>query len=152
MNKYIWASILGGLFAGTLDIGVACALSGVGPDVILHFLAAGLIGRDASFQGGVPTMALGLAIQEFIAIVAAGIFVFASTKLPMLLERPVAWGVVLGAVTNVILTFVVQPLSLVARKHPIASWTPLLENLAANMILFGPPIALIAGRILRPRA
>lgn len=150
-GKYIWASILGGLFAGTLDIFVACALSGVWPDVILHFLAAGLIGRDAAFHGGVPTMVLGLALQEFISVVAAGIFVFASTKLPMLLERPILWGALFGAASDLFLTFVVQPFSLVARKHPILV-VPALENLVANMILFGPPIALIAQRMLRPRA
>jgi uncharacterized membrane protein YagU involved in acid resistance len=148
MGRRIAAALVGGILAGTLDIFVACAIARVTPDVILHFLAAGLIGRDAAFHGGVPTMALGLAIQEFISVVAALLFVLVSTRLPVLLDRPILSGVAYGAACNLFLTFVVQPLSHVARTHPIA-WTPTLENLAANMILFGPPIALVARWMLK---
>jgi hypothetical protein len=149
MGRYLWAAVAAGIFAGTLDIFVACAISQTTPDVIGHFLAAGVLGRDAAFHGGVPTMALGFAIQEFISIVAAGLFIAAATRIPALFDHAILSGIAYGAACNLFLAFVVQPLSLVARTHPITQWTPLLENLAANMVLYGPPMVLIARRILK---
>ncbi|HEY2069496.1 MAG TPA: hypothetical protein VGG48_08090 [Rhizomicrobium sp.] len=151
MGKRIMAALVGGLLVGTLDIFVACAISQVPPDVVLHFIAAGLIGRDAAFHGGMPTVALGVALQEFISVVAAGVYVAASTRLPTLLRNPIPWGLAYGAAVNIVLTFGVQPLSYVARTHPIV-WPGILENLAANMVLFGVPIALIARSFLRDEA
>jgi hypothetical protein len=151
MGRRIAAALAGGVFAGTLDIFVAMALSGASAEVILHFLAAGVLGRDAAMGGGWNTAALGLAIQEFISIVAALVYVLASARLPALLAHPIPWGIAYGAVVNIVLTFLVQPFSLVARIHPL-NVTAWLENLGANMILFGPPIALIAAWMLRPKA
>ncbi|HEY1631648.1 MAG TPA: hypothetical protein VGF56_10040 [Rhizomicrobium sp.] len=151
MGKRIAAGLAGGVFAGTLDIFVAMALSGASAEAVFRFLAAGVVGRDAAMDSGWHMPALGFALQEFISIVAALVYVFASTRLPILLKRPIPCGIAYGAVVNVVLTFVVQPLSLVARIHPL-NVTPWLENLGANMSLFGPPIALIAAWMLRPRA
>jgi len=151
MGKRLWAAIVAGLVVGTLDIGVASVLAQVSPDKVLHFLAAGVLGRQAAFAGGWQTAALGLFIQEFISVVAAFLYALASGRLPMLLDRAIFCGIAYGAVCNIVLTFVVQPLSLVARIHPldVTGW---LENLAANMILYGPPMVLILKRMLRARA
>ena len=50
------AIVLGGLIAGTLDIGTAALINGRSPLVILLVIASGLLGK-ASFQGGMPALA-----------------------------------------------------------------------------------------------
>jgi uncharacterized membrane protein YagU involved in acid resistance len=138
----IWASLVGGLLAGTLDIFVACAIFHAPPDAVLHAIASGLIGRAAAVHGGTQTVLLGLALQEFISVVAAGTYVFAAARLPILLQRPVICGLAFGLAVNLFMNFIVVPLSL-ARAAPLMSLY-FLENLIANMILFGVPIALVA--------
>jgi hypothetical protein len=149
IGKPVLASLAGGLFAGTLDIFVASVIFHAPPGVVLQSIASGALGR-AAFGGGVQTMLLGLALQEFISVVAAATYVYASTFLPLLLKRPVLCGLGFGAAVNLFLTFIVKPLSL-ALSRPLG---PLLfsEALAANMILFGIPIALIAAWFARRAA
>jgi uncharacterized membrane protein YagU involved in acid resistance len=142
----IWASLIGGLLVGTLDIGVACAIFHVPPVPVLHAIASGLIGHDASVHGGMQTAMLGLALQEFISVVAAGAYVFAAAWLPVLLRRPIVMGLAFGAAVNFFLNFVVIPLSLTRGSPPLTLF--FLENLIANMVLFGMPIALVAKWLL----
>ena len=50
--RSVWLAIfLGGLVAGTVDIGAASLISGRDPLFILHVIAGGLIGKDAAFFG-----------------------------------------------------------------------------------------------------
>ncbi len=63
--------LLGGLIAGTLDIGAASLISWLSPVFILHVVAAGLLGREASFNGGPPTAALGMLIQWSMSLIIA---------------------------------------------------------------------------------
>ena len=86
------AILWGGLGAGVLDAVYAMsiwALRGVSPDRVWQGVASGLLGR-ASFQGGLRTAALGIAIHFFIALTAAAVYVTASRFLPLLLH---AFGV-----------------------------------------------------------
>jgi hypothetical protein len=140
-GKRIGASVAGGLLVGTLDIGVACAIFHAPPIPVLHAIASGLIGHDASVHGGMNTALLGLGLQEFISVVAAGTYVFASAWLPILVRRPVIMGLAFGLAVNLFLNFVVIPLSLTHGTPPTSMF--FLENLVANMILFGVPIALV---------
>jgi len=106
----IWASLAGGLLVGTLDIFVACVIFRAPPDVVLHAIASGLIGHAAAVQGGTQTALLGLALQEFISVVAAGTYVFAAARLPILLQRPVICGLAFGLAVNLFMNFIVVPL------------------------------------------
>ncbi len=138
----ILASIIGGLFVGTLDIGVACVIFHAPPVPVLHAIASGLVGHVEAVKGGMQTAWLGLACQEFISIVAAGCYVFASAWLPILLRRPVLMGLAYGLAVNVFLNFIVIPLSLTHGTPPLSLF--FAENLIANMVLYGVPIALVA--------
>ena len=45
--------LLGGLVAGSVDLGAACFISGLGVITILQAVASGVLGR-ASFRAGLP--------------------------------------------------------------------------------------------------
>src|SRR5580693_459172 len=68
------AILLGGLIAGTLDIGAAALINGRNPLVILLVIASGLLGK-ASFQGGLPAAILGLVLQWLMSLLISAIFV-----------------------------------------------------------------------------
>ena len=54
--------LLGGFTAGTIDIGAACAINGVGLIVILQAIASGILGKG-SFHDGLWAAALGLVLH-----------------------------------------------------------------------------------------
>lgn len=77
MNSYLFATLVGGLSAGALDIlyaFISWGLRGVSPLVILRSVASGLLGRSA-YQGGLPTAALGAGLHFAMTCVMAGFFV-----------------------------------------------------------------------------
>jgi hypothetical protein len=90
------AILLGGLIAGTLDIGAAALINGRSPLVILLVIASGLLGK-ASFQGGMPAVALGLVLQWLMSLVIAAIYVFGTNRIPELKGHWIAGGLVYGA-------------------------------------------------------
>lgn len=143
----MWAPILwGGLIAGILDITDALVffgLRGAKPIRILQSIAAGLLGPKA-FKGGVGTAALGLALHFLIALCAAAVYCTASRRLPFLRRRPVAWGLLYGALVYLFMNFVVLPLAGVPGGLP--STAVLVNGVAAVVFLVGLPIALIERR------
>ena len=128
------AIAFGGLFAGTIDIGSACAINGLSPMVILHAIASGLLGA-ASFRGGWPTALAGLLLQWLMSWLIAAIFVTAASRLGWMMRRWIAAGVAYGVVIYLVMNLVVVPLS-AAPFHPRFTPTKVFENLLA-MILFG---------------
>jgi hypothetical protein len=137
------AILWGGLVAATLDIGAAVLISGKSFGFILQFIASGLVGK-ASFEGGVATMALGLALQELMGLIIAAVFVLASLRLPMLRRRWSIWGLLYGAGIFAVMNYVVVPLSAVGR-FPKFSPESFVKNLVA-MLLFGLIVAWFARR------
>ena len=138
------AILMGGLIAGTVDIGAACLVNHVGPVVVLHAIASGVYGRAASFHGGTTTAVAGLLLQWAMSLIIAAIYVIASLRLPMLRKQWIVGGLAYGAVVYVVMTFIVVPLSSAASKLPP---TPIsiVENLAA-MFVFGLIVAWFASR------
>jgi uncharacterized membrane protein YagU involved in acid resistance len=138
----IWSAILlGGLVAGTIDIGAAALIYMRSPVVILHNIAAGALGK-ASFAGGMSTAMLGLVLQWAMSILIAAIFVFGTRFVPALSRAWLASGLVYGVIVFLVMNYVVVPLSAI---HRVPHFTPLLfiENMAA-MLLFGLIIAYCA--------
>ena len=132
------AILLGGLVAGTIDIGAAALINTTDPLIILRAIASGVLGR-AAFQGGLPVSALGLALQEAMSLVIAAIYVLAATRLPVLVRRWIPSGLGYGVAIYAVMTFIVVPLSAAPMKlHfvPVKN----AEDLAA-MLLFGLIIA-----------
>ena len=56
------AMLVGGLIAGTVDIGAASLISDYSPLIILKHIAGGLLGKSA-LAGDLPVAALGLLLQ-----------------------------------------------------------------------------------------
>jgi len=106
--------MLGGLVAGTLDIGAAALINRVSPIVILRAVAGGLLG-PATFHMGAFSATLGLLLQWLMSLLIAAIYVVASRRLPALARHWVRGGLAYGAVIFVVMNFVVFPLS--AYRH-----------------------------------
>jgi len=129
------AILLGGLIAGTIDIGAASLIVGRDPIFILHVIAGGLLGKTAAFAGGTVTAVVGLVLQWAMAILIAAIFVFGKRLVPMARGNWIASGVAYGIIIFFVMNYVVVPLS---AYHRMPHFTALSfgENLAA-MLLFG---------------
>jgi hypothetical protein len=142
-SQLLRAILLGGIVAGTIDIGAACLISGRDVIYILHAVAGGLLAK-ASFEGGMPTAVLGAFLQEAMSILIAAIYVAVSRFTPTFLHRWVLGGVLYGTLTFIVMNYVVVPLSAWAQA-PQFSPRGFVLNLLA-MILFGIIISFFASR------
>jgi hypothetical protein len=120
--RILRASLWGGLTGGTIDIAYALIVSAIGgmaPARLLQIIAAGLVGREAAFEGGIATAALGLALHFAIAIVMALVFCAASMFVPALRRHWYVTGPLYGAGLYGVMNYVVLPLSALAvTSHP----------------------------------
>ena len=139
-NGIAAAILLGGLIAGTLDIGAAALINGKGPGFICQVIAAGLIGTKAAFAGGTGTMLLGLVLQWAMSIIIAAIFVFASLRLPLLRRQWLPSGLAYGIGIFFVMEWVVVPLSAIGRAP---HFTP--ESFAKNLVAMMVYGLIIAG-------
>ena len=137
-----WAAIvLGGVVAGTLDIGAAALINWASPALILRFVAGGLLGKTA-LDGGAAIALLGYGVQIAMSLIIAAIYVGASRRLAWLRERWIAAGLAFGVVVFLVMNFVVMPLSALAR-WPHFTVTSFAWNMLA-MLVFGVIIAFFA--------
>ena len=137
------AILLGGLIAGTVDIGAASLINMLSPVFISQFIAGGLLGK-AALAGGVQTAALGVGLQWAMSIVIAALYVFASARMGALRRQWALWGILYGIPVYFVMTYVVVPLS---AWHRVAKFSlvPFAENMAAMMV-FGLIVAWFASR------
>ncbi len=147
-GRLVSAILLGGLVAGTVDVGAASLIFHAPPDQVLRAILSGLIGKAAGHGGG-EIVALGLALQWAMSIVIAAIYDLAALRLPTLARRWLPWGLAYGVGVYVVMTFVVAPLSRAA-QHP-QSLMLRGENVAA-MLLFGLIVAFFARRLAPEKA
>ena len=149
-GRPVLAILVGGLVAGTLDIGAASLINMIDPRVILRFIAGGLLGK-AALQGGLAVAWLGLLLQWSMSLLIAAVFVFAALRLRWLTARPILAGLAYGAVVFVVMNYVVVYFS---AWHRINHFTPasFVENLLA-MLVFGLIVSVCARAFLgRKRA
>jgi hypothetical protein len=137
-RRYALPVLLGGLIAGTLDIGAACLLNARSPEIILQAVASGVLGK-ASFRMGIPAAALGLILQWAMSILIAAIFAAGWSNLSIVRRNWVASGVAYGVVIFFVMNFVVVPLSAAGFTIKFSA-AKFIENMLA-MILFGLIIA-----------
>jgi hypothetical protein len=140
--------VVGGLIAGTIDIGAASVINMLSPIVIMQAIASGVLGR-ASFRMGLSSAVLGLVLQWAMSILIAAIFVGAARRLNILTRRWIVGGVAYGVVVYFIMNYVVVPLS-AARFSGKFTITGFAENMLA-MLLFGLIVAFCARRFDRRR-
>jgi len=137
-----------GLIAGILDITsafVIAGLKGMGSIRMLQGIASGLLGAR-SFEGGMATAGLGLAIHFLIAFTAASVFYAASRKLTFLTQRPVISGLFYGVAVYLLMYWIVVPLAIVNVRHSISRD---VTAVIVHMVLIGLPIALVVRRFSR---
>jgi len=139
--------LLAGVFGATCDITYAVLYygwKGISAERILQTVASGLLGK-ASYDGGAPSAALGLACHYAIVIVAAALFFAVARRWTWLRREPVAAGLAYGVAIYGFMNFVVLPLS----AYPFPLRFPLLTTatgLLVHMAGVGLPIALITRR------
>lgn len=135
------AILLGGLIAGTLDIGAAALINGVNPIVILLVVASGVLG-NAAFHGGLPAAGLGILLQWAMSLLIAAVYVLASNRLPVLKRHWLAGGLAYGVGVFIVMNFLVMPLSAVGRMPQFTTLT-FAGNVLA-MLAFGLLVAFFA--------
>ncbi len=140
------AILWGGLLGGAGDFFFAFFFYGWKIRVF-QSVAAGLIGREAAFGGGVPTFLLGIVLHFVVAFIWAALFWALSRKLPVLCEHPIPAGLIYGLVIFYGMNSVVLPLSALHLKAWPLAWTP--WPIAGHMFLVGLPIALMVRKFSR---
>jgi hypothetical protein len=140
----IRAIVYGGIVVGTLDLLDAVIFfgaRGVPPVRIFQSIAAGVLGR-ASFQGGWHSAALGIALHFVVAFLIVTIFWLLSRQWPVLVEHPLASGILYGIAAYFVMNYAVIPLSATSRG-PFA-WPPFINGLLIHAFGVGLPSALFA--------
>jgi hypothetical protein len=130
------AILVGGLLAGSLDLGSAFILFGHG---VPRAIAGGLLG-PAAFHGGVGTYALGIALHFFIAISAAIVYYAASRRLVFLREHALICGLFYGIAVFLVMNLVVLPLSALHVRGPF-QLAGLIQGLLVHMFFIGLSIS-----------
>jgi hypothetical protein len=143
-SNALLAIAVGGMLAGTLDLTQALVLFGVKVPLVI---AAGLLGRQA-FQGGAGTYVLGVLLHFFIAFSATAIFYVASRKLTFMTEHPFVCGLFFGMAVELVMSYVVLPLSALQSRGPY-QLRDILLGLIVHMIVVGLPISLSVWRFAR---
>jgi hypothetical protein len=136
------------LVVGALDILSAIALwVSRGTTLTRGFqgIASALLGAK-SYEGGLTTAALGLAIHFFIALVVVAIFYAASRMIRFLTERAVLSGMLYGIIVYLIMYWIVLPNAFPTFRHRFGN--ELLE-LAIHIVLIGVVTAVIVQRFSR---
>jgi uncharacterized membrane protein YagU involved in acid resistance len=133
--------ILTGSICGILDLVSASVLflsRGGTFERLLQFIASGALG-ESSFRGGKKTAALGLIFHFVIAFTAAAVYYAASRSSPLLIARPILYGILYGVLIHLFMTFVTIPLSRAPKRKFSAGF--FISQLAIHMFIVGLSIS-----------
>jgi hypothetical protein len=142
--KRFGALLLGAVVVGSLDSAYAIlfwASRGATPTRIFQSVAAGLLGRD-SYQGGLRTALLGVALHYGISFAIVLVYWIVSRFWRTLVEKPYLFGPIYGLSVYGVMNYVVIPLSATRRPAFNASWV--FWSLVVHALLVGLPAALFA--------
>jgi hypothetical protein len=144
-KRSAWLAIsAGGLIAGTLDLTQAFILFGRKVPLVI---AAGLLGRPA-LQGGAATYALGVLLHFFIAFSATAVYYGASRRLAFLKEHPLVCGLFYGIAVELVMGYIVLPLSALQDRGPY-ELHDVLQGLIVHMVVVGLPISFSVRRFAK---
>lgn len=136
------AIVWGGLCAGIFDITqafIGFGLLGATPYRILQHIAGGIFGLG-SYDLGMVSAALGLGLHFTIAFTAATVYYAISRNMSVLVEHPVACGLLYGEAVFAFMYFVVLPLSALGpAQFTMATY---ITGPIGHPVLVGLPIAL----------
>jgi hypothetical protein len=137
------AIAMAGTAVGVLD-GIAAIVSaglrGVTPDRVFQYISSGILGRSA-FEGGWPTILLGVFLHFVVAFGASAVFILAARSISFLNRLPFAIGSIYGVVVYFFMSEVVSVLSNVARGPRTVSGT--ITGILIHIFFVGLPIVLI---------
>ena len=139
------AILTAGVVVGVLDISSAFVIwwqRGVALQRGLQGIAAGLLGAQ-SYEGGMATAGLGLALHFFVAFVVVSTFYLASRKIPFLTQRPLLSGALYGIGVYIVMYWFVLPTAFSSFRHRISNE---LLAVAIHISLIGLPTAFIVRR------
>lgn len=137
--------VYGGLTVGVLDCiaaSVNAGIKGITPDRVWHYVASALIGLDASYNGGVPTLLLGILLHFTIAFGVATGFYFISRTAPALLRHAVIVGMAYGIAVYFAMGYLIVPLTY-APPIPF-SMSGMITGIVIHMFCVGLPVAIWA--------
>lgn len=143
-NNAALAIIVGGLTAGTLDLIQASILFGLQVPLVI---AGGLLGKRA-FHGGAGIYALGILLHFFIAFSWTTVYYAASRRLAFMLEHPFVCGLFFGMAVELVMSYIVLPLSALHDRGPYRLHDVLL-GLIVHMFVIGLPVAFSVRRFAR---
>ena len=141
------ALLLATLIAGVLDLGYAIVVSafrGYAPMLICQSVASGLLGK-ATYEGGLATAALGVALHFSMMAVIVVTYYLLSRRLTQLVRQPFLWGPLYGVVVFCVMNYVVVPLSAIGHTF---QRTPLLfiGEMFSHVVFVGLTIAWFVSR------
>ena len=139
------AILTAGVVVGVLDISSAFVIwwqRGVTIQRGLQGIATGLLGVK-SYEGGMATAGLGLALHFFVAFVVVSTFYLASRKIPFLTQRPLLSGALYGIGVYIVMYWFVLPTAFSSFRHRISNE---LLAIAIHISLIGLPTAFIVRR------
>ena len=137
--------VTAGLVVGVLDISSALVIwwqRGVALQHGLQGIAGGLLGAK-SYEGGMATVGLGLALHFFIAFVVVSIFYLASRRITFLTKQAVVSGVLYGIGVYIVMYWFVLPKAFPTFRHRLSNE---VLAVAIHIFLIGVPTALIVRR------
>ena len=146
-RAFVWATLV----AGTIDILYAAMMSSIfgrGPAAMLRGVASGPI--PGATEMGLAGSILGLVTHFTLMAIMVAVFLYAVRSRPSLLASPIQAGIVYGLITYVVMNWIVVPLRFDSPLPPEPR--AIVSQLFAHIVLVGIPIALIAAKMLRPRA
>jgi hypothetical protein len=135
---------VGGLVAGTLDLLQACILFGWHVPLTI---AAGLLGPQARL-GGIATYILGVLLHYFIACSATALYYAASRRLGFLTEHPLVCGLFFGMAVELVMGYIVLPLSALHATGPY-ELQDVIQGLLVHMVAVGLPISFSVRRFAK---
>jgi len=142
--------VYGGLTIGIMD-GLAASINagirGVTPDMVFHYVASALIGREASYNGGIPTVLMGILMHFCVAFGAATGYYILSRLNPGILRYPFISGPLYGVFVYFFMGWLIIPVT-AAPKLPF-SVAGMLTGIFVHIICVGSPPAFIARRFAR---
>ena len=141
-----------GLIAGTLDITenlVFNAFRHVTPKMVFQYIASGLIGTTA-FQAGLRSVWLGVLIHYSIALTWTAAFYAASRKLSILIRRPVASGLLYGAMVYLVMNLIVLPLTRIPHPASAITLASRISGVLALLFCIGLTISLLVSKMAIP--
>ncbi len=145
IRKAVLAIGAAGLIAGTLDLGETLVVFGAKSPLVI---AAGLLGPQVASRGGAAIYILGVLLHYLIVFSAAAIYFAASRRLHFLIEYPLICGFFFGMAIDVVMRFIVLPLSAMRARGPY-QYHDLVLGLVVHMVLVGLPISFSVQRFGR---